>query len=54
MGSYSVVHRSRLPIDDIDRVILPSETRVMVTRGLRALRNKRANRPPKKHGNIPL
>lgn len=22
MGSYSVVHRSRLPIDDIDRVIL--------------------------------
>ena len=38
----------------IDRVILPSETRVMVTRGLRALRNKRANRPPKKHGNIPL
>ncbi len=38
----------------VDRVILPSETRVMITRGLRALRNKRENRPPKKHGNIPL
>lgn len=38
----------------VDRVILPSETRLMVTRGLRALRNKRASRPPKKHGNIPL
>ena len=38
----------------VDRVILPSETRIMITRGLRALRTKRANRPPKKHGNIPL
>ena len=38
----------------VDRVILPSETRLMITRGLRALRNKRATRPPKKHGNIPL
>jgi propionyl-CoA carboxylase beta chain len=38
----------------IDRVIFPHETRAMVTRGLRALRNKRANRPPRKHGNIPL
>jgi propionyl-CoA carboxylase beta chain len=38
----------------IDRVIFPHETRMMVTRGLRALRNKRANRPPRKHGNIPL
>ncbi|MEZ5117201.1 MAG: acyl-CoA carboxylase subunit beta [Candidatus Nanopelagicales bacterium] len=38
----------------IDRVILPHETRTMVTRALRALRNKRATRPPKKHGNIPL
>ena len=38
----------------IDRVIFPHETRMMVTRGLRALRNKRASRPPKKHGNIPL
>ena len=38
----------------VDRVILPSETRLIVTRGLRALRNKRATRPPKKHGNIPL
>jgi len=38
----------------VDRVIFPSETRVSVTRALRALRNKRASRPPKKHGNIPL
>ena len=38
----------------IDRVILPSETREQVTRALRALRSKRATRPPKKHGNIPL
>ncbi|MDA3021116.1 MAG: acyl-CoA carboxylase subunit beta [Actinomycetota bacterium] len=38
----------------VDRVIFPSETRLMITRGLRALRNKRATRPPKKHGNIPL
>ena len=38
----------------VDRVIFPRETRVMVVRALRALRNKRANNPPKKHGNIPL
>ncbi|MDP1877214.1 MAG: acyl-CoA carboxylase subunit beta, partial [Actinomycetota bacterium] len=34
----------------IDRVIFPHETRMMVTRALRALRNKRASRPPRKHG----
>jgi propionyl-CoA carboxylase beta chain len=38
----------------IDRVIFPHETRSMVLRGLRTLRNKRATLPPKKHGNIPL
>jgi propionyl-CoA carboxylase beta chain len=38
----------------VDRVIFPHETRGMVLRGLRALRNKRATLPPKKHGNIPL
>ena len=38
----------------VDRVILPEETRAMVVRALRALRTKRASRPPKKHGNIPL
>ena len=38
----------------IDRVIFPHETRSMVVRALRALRNKRASRPPRKHGNIPL
>ena len=38
----------------IDGVIEPSATRVHVMRALRMLRTKRANRPPKKHGNIPL
>jgi len=38
----------------IDRVILPHETRVIVTRALRSLRGKRQTLPPKKHGNIPL
>ena len=38
----------------VDRVILPHETRAMIVRALRALRTKRASRPPKKHGNIPL
>ncbi len=38
----------------MDRVILPHETRPMIVRALRALRTKRASRPPKKHGNIPL
>ncbi|HUV48596.1 MAG TPA: acyl-CoA carboxylase subunit beta, partial [Actinomycetes bacterium] len=38
----------------IDAVIEPSATRVNVMRALRMLRTKRANRPPKKHGNIPL
>ncbi len=38
----------------VDRVILPEETRPMIVRALRALRTKRASRPPKKHGNIPL
>ncbi len=38
----------------IDAVIEPSQTRAYVVRALRALRNKRQNRPPRKHGNIPL
>lgn len=38
----------------IDRVIVPSETRVIVIRALRSLRGKRQILPPKKHGNIPL
>lgn len=38
----------------VDRVILPHETRLQLTRALRALRTKRASLPPKKHGNIPL
>ncbi|MFD8737795.1 acyl-CoA carboxylase subunit beta [Streptomyces sp. NPDC059618] len=38
----------------IDGVIMPSQTRSHVVRGLRQLRTKRASLPPKKHGNIPL
>jgi propionyl-CoA carboxylase beta chain len=38
----------------VDAVIEPSQTRAYVTRGLRALRNKRETLPPRKHGNIPL
>jgi propionyl-CoA carboxylase beta chain len=38
----------------IDAVIAPSETRVQLLRGLRALRDKHASMPAKKHGNIPL
>lgn len=38
----------------IDAVIAPSETRLQLVRGLRALREKHATLPPKKHGNIPL
>jgi propionyl-CoA carboxylase beta chain len=38
----------------IDAVILPSDTRRHVVRGLRQLRTKRESLPPKKHGNIPL
>ncbi len=38
----------------VDAVIEPSQTRVQVVRALRTLRNKRQNRPPRKHGNIPL
>jgi propionyl-CoA carboxylase beta chain len=38
----------------VDAVIMPSETRRHVVRGLRQLRTKRESLPPKKHGNIPL
>jgi len=38
----------------IDQVIMPHETRAQVVRALRALRNKRKESLPKKHGNIPL
>ncbi|MEO6996719.1 MAG: acyl-CoA carboxylase subunit beta [Terracoccus sp.] len=38
----------------IDTVISPSNTRMNITRALRALKNKRDTLPPKKHGNIPL
>ncbi|WP_461090611.1 carboxyl transferase domain-containing protein, partial [Streptomyces incanus] len=38
----------------IDSVIMPSDTRRHIVRGLRQLRTKRESLPPKKHGNIPL
>lgn len=38
----------------VDAVILPSDTRAHVVKGLRQLRTKRESLPPKKHGNIPL
>jgi propionyl-CoA carboxylase beta chain len=38
----------------VDAVIAPSHTRRHVVRGLRALRTKREQLPPRKHGNIPL
>jgi propionyl-CoA carboxylase beta chain len=38
----------------IDAVLRPAHTRVQIIRALRMLRTKRAELPPKKHGNIPL
>lgn len=38
----------------VDAVISPAATRQHIVRGLRALRTKREQLPPKKHGNIPL
>ncbi len=38
----------------LDAVVSPSDTRMHVTRALRALKTKRETLPPKKHGNIPL
>lgn len=39
---------------EIDGVIEPAATRVMIIKSLRALRGKRVDPPAKKHGNIPL
>lgn len=39
---------------ELDSIIEPAGTRAAVIRSLRALKTKRANLPPKKHGNIPL
>ncbi|MBS3794898.1 MAG: methylmalonyl-CoA carboxyltransferase [Candidatus Thorarchaeota archaeon] len=38
----------------IDKVIFPHETRPLICKGLDVLETKRQDRPPKKHGNIPL
>ena len=39
---------------ELDGIIEPANTRVAIAKALRALRGKRAELPPKKHGNIPL
>ena len=39
---------------ELDGIIEPSATRINVIKAMRALKTKRANMPPKKHGNIPL
>nr|WP_136587037.1 acyl-CoA carboxylase subunit beta [Microbacterium hydrothermale] len=39
---------------ELDGIIEPAQTRVSIAKALRALRNKRASLPAKKHGNIPL
>ena len=38
----------------IDEIILPQKTRPKIIRALKALQNKRALRPKRRHGNIPL
>ena len=38
----------------VDEVIKPEETRPKIIHALELLKNKRAENPPKKHGNIPL
>ena len=38
----------------IDAVILPKETRIQIVRALELLSDKSEQRPPKKHGNMPL
>ncbi|OZM57597.1 methylmalonyl-CoA carboxyltransferase [Lottiidibacillus patelloidae] len=38
----------------VDDVIDPRETRIKIIQGLEMLRNKKEDRPKKKHGNIPL
>ena len=39
---------------ELDGIIEPSATRTSVIKALRALKTKRSELPPKKHGNIPL
>lgn len=39
---------------ELDGIIEPAQTRVAIAKALRSLRGKRAELPPKKHGNIPL
>ena len=41
-------------LEDIDEVILPSNTRLKIANGFKLLRNKKLENPWKKHDNIPL
>ena len=45
---------ARTELGYVDEVIAPHETRVRIISSLRALHDKRAAMPAKKHGNIPL
>jgi propionyl-CoA carboxylase beta chain len=38
----------------VDDVIMPAETRAILISALEVQRNKRVDRPIRKHGNIPL
>jgi len=38
----------------VDDVIEPAETRPMVIKALRAIRNKSESHPSRKHGNMPV
>jgi len=38
----------------IDDVIEPAETRMMIIRALKAIKNKAEQHPPRKHGNMPV
>ena len=50
----SKARRAGIPLPPPEPGEAPAATRVSVIKALRALRTKRANQPPKKHGNIPL
>ncbi len=41
-------------LGQIDKIIDPSQTRLVLIKSLESLLNKRESRPPRKHGNIPL
>jgi propionyl-CoA carboxylase beta chain len=42
------------PKEDIDDIVIPSETRKKLIKAFSLLANKKDHNPWKKHGNIPL